>query len=44
MTYVGLDVGELIEFAERLERGTELPEPSDAAVAVVFDFRLLPEP
>ena len=42
-TYLGLDVGELIEFAERLERGTELPEPSDAAVKVVFDFRLRPE-
>ena len=40
--YVGLDVDALIEFAERLKRGVELPEPTDAAVQVVFDFRLTP--
>jgi uncharacterized protein len=43
-TYLGLDVGGLIEFAERLERGTEPVEPSNAAVEVVFDFQLRPEP
>jgi len=41
--YLGLDVGELIDFAERLERRTEPIESSDAPVAVVFELRLKPE-
>ena len=40
--YLGLDVDELIENADRLKRGIELPEPSERAVQIVFDFRLLP--
>ena len=42
--YLGIDIGELIEFAGRLERETELPESGNAAVAVVFDFRIIPKP
>lgn len=41
-TYLGLDVDELAEIARRLERGVELPQPSDAAVEVLFDFALVP--
>jgi uncharacterized protein len=41
--YLGLDVDELIEFAGRLRRDIEVPQPTDAAVQVVFDIRLLPQ-
>jgi hypothetical protein len=42
-TYLGLDVGELLEFAEWLEHGMQPIESSDAAVKVVFDYQLRPE-
>jgi hypothetical protein len=40
--YLGLDVDALAEIAARLARRFELPEPSAAAVEVVFDFDLVP--
>jgi hypothetical protein len=40
--YLGLDVDELIGFADRLAGGIELPAPSGAAVEIVFDFELVP--
>jgi hypothetical protein len=41
--YLGLNVAQLIEIAARLANGYPLPEPSSAAVQIVFDFELVPK-